>query len=111
MPEPEMLTLRRASPWIEPILKSDLWPAKKVTKCGSSGGSAVRRMGELLKQFDGRGDHMKKDGTVLSPTQKEAADKAGISERQIKTAVRVANLSQETFDSAVEAERPAKKIG
>jgi hypothetical protein len=26
-------------------------------------------MGELLKQFDGRGDHMKKDGAVLSLTQ------------------------------------------
>jgi hypothetical protein len=35
---------------------------------------AVRRMGELLKQFDGRGDHMKKDGAVLSLTQKQIAD-------------------------------------
>lgn len=37
---------------------------------------AVRRMGELLKQFDGRGYHMKKDGAVLSLTQKQIADAA-----------------------------------
>jgi hypothetical protein len=35
--------------------------------------------------------HMKKDGTVLSLTQTQIAEKAGISERQVKTAVRVAN--------------------
>ncbi|GAC1573012.1 MAG: hypothetical protein NVS3B5_02280 [Sphingomicrobium sp.] len=68
---------------------------------------AVRRMGELLKQFDGRGDHMKKDGTVLSLTQTHIAEKAGISERQVKTAVRVANVPEEKFEAAVEAPKPA----
>ncbi|WP_156898645.1 hypothetical protein [Bradyrhizobium erythrophlei] len=43
----------------------------------------------LLKQFDGRGDHMKKDGTVLSLPQKDIAAEAGISEHQRKQAVRV----------------------
>jgi hypothetical protein len=45
---------------------------------------AVRRVGELLKQFDGRGgDRTRTDGTVSSaPTQKQAAERAGISERQ-----------------------------
>jgi hypothetical protein len=68
---------------------------------------AVRRMGELLKQFDGRGDHMKKDGTVLSLTQKQTADEAGVSERQRKTAVAIANVPAEKFESAIEAPKPA----
>jgi hypothetical protein len=62
-------------------------------------------MGELLKQFDGRGGHMKKDGAVLS--QEAAADGAGISERQCKTAVRVANLPAAEFDAAIEGDNPA----
>ena len=49
----------------------------------------VRRMGELLKQFDGRGDHMKKDGDVLSLTQTQIAERAGISKHQQVTAARV----------------------
>jgi hypothetical protein len=68
---------------------------------------AVRRMGELLKQFDGRGDHMKKDGTVLSLTQKQIAEEAGVSERQRKTAVAVANVPAEKFEAAIEASKPA----
>jgi hypothetical protein len=63
---------------------------------------AVRRMGELLKQFDGRGDHMKKEGTLLSLTQTQMAEQAGISERQVKTAVRVANVPAEKFEAAIE---------
>ena len=53
---------------------------------------AVRRCGELLKQFDGRGEHRKKDGVGLS-SQSEIASAVGISERQAKTAVRVANVA------------------
>jgi hypothetical protein len=68
---------------------------------------AVRRMGELLRQFDGRGDHMKKDGNVLFLTQKQAAERAQISERQRKTAVCVANIPENTFEAAVESEKPA----
>jgi hypothetical protein len=65
---------------------------------------AVRRMGELLKEYDARGDHMKKDGAVLS--QENAADAAGISERQRKTAVRVANVPASEFESAIERDKP-----
>jgi hypothetical protein len=68
---------------------------------------AVRRMGELLKQFDGRGDHRKSDGAVISsPTQKEVADQAGISDRQRTTAVRVANVPAEQFEKQVESPTP-----
>jgi hypothetical protein len=56
---------------------------------------AVRRMGELLKQFDSRGDHLKKEGTLLSLPQKDVAESVGISEHQRKQAVRVANVPEE----------------
>jgi hypothetical protein len=66
-------------------------------------------MGELLKQFDGRPLNASKqnDGTVSLISQKDAARNAGISVRQQVTAVRVANIPQEKFDAAVEAEKPA----
>lgn len=66
---------------------------------------AIRRCGELLKQFDARGDHRKKDGPVHS-SQREAADQAGMSERQVKTAVRVANIPEPAFEAAVESDEP-----
>jgi beta-phosphoglucomutase-like phosphatase (HAD superfamily) len=65
---------------------------------------AVRRAGELLKQLDGRGDHMKKGGTSLSRT--DAANRAGMSDDQRKTAVRVANVPDDEFESAVEGDNP-----
>jgi hypothetical protein len=71
---------------------------------------AVRRMGELLKQFDAQGrrsDQQLPDGTVQKLSQGEVAAQAGISERQAKTAVRVANVPEDKFDAAVEAEKPA----
>jgi hypothetical protein len=69
---------------------------------------AVRRMGELLKQFDARGAHMKNDGAVNShPSQREVAERAGVSERQRATAIRVANVPEEKFEAAIEAPKPA----
>jgi hypothetical protein len=49
---------------------------------------AIRRCGELLKLFDGRGgDRTKNDGTVnFAVSQRQAADDAGMSERQRVTA-------------------------
>lgn len=72
---------------------------------------AMRRAGELLKQFDGRDGknlpNAKKDGSVhFSPTQRDVADKAGMSERQVKTAVRIANVPQDDFDKQVESNNP-----
>lgn len=66
---------------------------------------AVRRMGELLKTFNNeRARTDLDDGAV---TQRSAAENAGISERQRVTAVRVANIPQDQFDSAIERDRPA----
>lgn len=68
---------------------------------------AIRRCGELLKQFDGRGNNQHNkdsDGAVI--TQREAAESAGISERQKVTAVRVANVPAETFEREVESHAP-----
>lgn len=68
---------------------------------------AVRRVGELLRQLDGRGQHRKRDGAVLSSiSQRAAASAAGIGERQRKTAVNVANVPVEQFDAAVDSDAP-----
>ncbi len=65
---------------------------------------AVRRCGELLKQHDGRGAHMKKGCAPLS--RREVADKANISVDQQRTAARVANVPEDDFTEAVESENP-----
>lgn len=69
---------------------------------------AVRRCGELLKTFNSSGGRPSKttDGTVSSFSQKQAAQQAGLSERQQVTAVRVANVPTETFEQAVESDNP-----
>jgi len=68
-------------------------------------GRAVRRSGELLKQFDGRGDHRRTDGADSS-SQRDAAHEAGMSERQQVTAVRVAKIPEADFNDAIESETP-----
>jgi len=70
---------------------------------------AIRRCGELLKTFDARdGRNLPKtDGAdSFSTSQKQAARDAGLSERQQVTAVRVANIPAEQFETAVESEQP-----
>jgi len=57
---------------------------------------AVRRCGELLKEYDGRGAHRKTDGADSS-SQRSAAREAGMSERQQVTAVRVANVAEDAL--------------
>jgi hypothetical protein len=66
---------------------------------------AVRRRGELLKEFDARGGHMKNEGALIS--QKQAVDAAGISEYQRPQAVRFANVPASNFEAAIEGEDPA----
>jgi hypothetical protein len=70
---------------------------------------AVRRMGELLKQFDGQGRRtdQHKEGTLQKLTQTEMAKSVGISEHQRKQAVRVANVPAEKFETAIEQPKPA----
>jgi hypothetical protein len=67
---------------------------------------AIRRCGELLKEFESAtGAHLKRDGGgPLS--RKHAAEDAGLSERQQKTAIRVANVSEEEFEAQVESDSP-----
>lgn len=69
---------------------------------------AIRRCGELLKEFDGRGgDHTKSGGApTFAPSQREVAEDAGMSKDQQVTAVRVANVPEQAFEQAVESETP-----
>ena len=69
---------------------------------------AIRRCGELLKQFDGRGGDQSEStaADTFAPTQREAAEQAGMSKRQQVTAVRVANVPDNTFERAVESDAP-----
>jgi hypothetical protein len=67
---------------------------------------AIRRCGELLRAIPAAtGAHLKQDGAVpLSRTS--AADEAGLSERQRKTALRVAAVPVERFEAQVESAEP-----
>jgi hypothetical protein len=69
---------------------------------------AVRRCGELLKQFDARPQNAaKQSGDVPALISRaEAGADAGMSTHQIKTAVRVANVPAEQFEHAVESDKP-----
>jgi AbiEi antitoxin C-terminal domain len=69
---------------------------------------AVRRCGELLKQFDGRGGDRSKNGgaPIFAPSRREAATQAGISKDQQVTAVRVASVPADQFEQAVESDTP-----
>jgi len=70
---------------------------------------AIRRAGELLQQIEagqGARDGKREDGTVPPLTRTQAADDAGLSERQRKTALRVANVPQDDFDAAIEVPNP-----
>lgn len=64
---------------------------------------AIRRVGELLKQLDGRGDHRKSEGDHTSSiTQTEAAATAGMSAHQQLQAVRVASVPSDVFDTCAD---------
>ena len=69
---------------------------------------AIRRCGELLKQFDGRGgDTTKNDGGgTFAATRRGVAEAAGMSKRQQVTAVRLSNVPLETFDDQVDSAIP-----
>jgi len=68
---------------------------------------AIRRCGELLKQIKAAtGAHLKRDASdPLS--RKGAASDAGLSERERKTALRVASVESGRFESEVESSKPA----
>lgn len=69
---------------------------------------AERRCGELLKQIP-RADEATRYGKVAAVppvTRTQMATNAGLSERQRKTALRIANVPKATFDAQVESPRP-----
>ena len=71
-------------------------------------GDTVRRCGELLKLIEpanGANQNIK-DGAVPIVTRDSAATDAGLSERQRKTAIRVANVDDDSFNEQVESENP-----
>jgi hypothetical protein len=69
---------------------------------------AIRRAGELLQTFENQGARTDQlpAGTVPK-SQTQAGSDAGMSERQVKTAVRVANVPDDAFEAAIECECPA----
>jgi hypothetical protein len=71
---------------------------------------AERRCGELLKQIpSGSASNLvqhRRAGTVPSVTRTDAAEAAGLSPRQRKTVLRIANVPQEVFERQLESDRP-----
>lgn len=65
---------------------------------------AIRRCGQLLKEYQtsAKGGRPSGNGDGAGPvSQRQAAEEAGMSERQEKTASRVANVPKEDFEAAV----------
>jgi len=67
---------------------------------------AIQRCGELLKEFDARPINAKEGRSDLLISQEQAATDAGLSERQRKTAVRVADIPKAEFERLVESDDP-----
>lgn len=68
---------------------------------------AERRCGELLREFDPEPDHKLRKATPGLPGPRaQAAKDAGLSDRQRKTALRVANVEESDFEKSVEASPP-----
>lgn len=72
---------------------------------------AIKRSGELLKEFEpahGANQNITATGGPKVVTRKDAAEAAGMSERQAKTAVRVANVPAEDFERQQAATEPGQ---
>lgn len=68
---------------------------------------AIRRCGELLNAIKAASGRQPENGSAPSRfTRTQAADEAGLSERQRKTALRVSRISDPEFEAAVEADEP-----
>lgn len=71
---------------------------------------AIRRAGELLSQIragQGARDGKWQEGSLPPLTRTRAADEAGLSEHQRKTAIRVSRIPDPEFEEAIEADEPA----
>jgi hypothetical protein len=70
---------------------------------------AVRRCGDLLLTYDGRGGDRSKTVTALTfapPSRAEVAEEAGLSEHKTRVAVQIANIPEEEFEATVESNTP-----
>lgn len=70
---------------------------------------AIRRCGELLKQVPqghGARDGKRQDGAAPPLTRTQVAEDAGLSERQRKTALRVASIPEAEFEAQVDSDSP-----
>lgn len=73
---------------------------------------AIRRAGELLKQIepqqggDRKSAEYQRDGYGPLMSRRDAGEQAGMSDRQIKTAIRVANIPAADFERQVESANP-----
>ena len=70
---------------------------------------AIRRAGELLKQIEpahGANQNINDGGDTNVLTRKQAAQDAGMSERQRNTAQRIASIPEQDFDEQVEGPKP-----
>lgn len=69
---------------------------------------AIKRCGELLKQFQAPGARTDQPSTGADTrlTQREAAERAGMSKRQEATARNVANVPDDDFERMVESDDP-----
>lgn len=69
---------------------------------------AIKRCGQLLREYPSHtGAHLPNRTAPTSLSRTEAAEQAGLSERQRKTALRVANVPDDQFEDLVESPRPA----
>jgi hypothetical protein len=69
-------------------------------------GRAVRRCGELLSEYDGQGARTDLEPSKGALTKSQAADEAGMSVHQQRTAVRVANVAEADFERQIESDDP-----
>jgi hypothetical protein len=71
---------------------------------------AVRRLGELLKEYDARGgDRRSKNAAPLAfdrQSRRAVAQEAGVSEHKARTAVNIAAMPQDDFEAVVESATP-----
>jgi hypothetical protein len=67
---------------------------------------AIRRCGELLKQIEPGVNRFDRREGDLPANRTEAAEQAGLSEHQRKTALRVASVPAEDFERQVDSDEP-----
>lgn len=70
---------------------------------------AISRCGELLKEIEkanGANQNITDGSGPKVQTRKDAATEAGLSERQAKQAIRVANIPKENFEALIESDSP-----